>query len=106
LNRGFFVTALGLFTTEEWAPLSVRSSWKGLALVAHCWLVLVWLILLGRAQVPAQFVTPAWESAWPWIMGAGQVLAWFAVIYGVARGAVVLYDSRRFFASVEGSTKG
>ncbi|MBQ1542386.1 MAG: fatty acid desaturase family protein [Caulobacteraceae bacterium] len=25
------------FTPEEWAPLSARSSWKGLALVAHCW---------------------------------------------------------------------
>ena len=25
------------FTPEEWAPLSARSSWMGLALVAHCW---------------------------------------------------------------------
>jgi fatty acid desaturase len=25
------------FTPEEWAKLSPRSSWKGLALVAHCW---------------------------------------------------------------------
>src|SRR5580658_7091338 len=28
------------FTTEEWAPISARSSWKGLALVAHCWAVI------------------------------------------------------------------
>jgi fatty acid desaturase len=25
------------FTPEEWAKLTPRSSWKGLALVAHCW---------------------------------------------------------------------
>ena len=25
------------FTAEEWATLTPRSSWKGLALVAHCW---------------------------------------------------------------------
>src|SRR5471030_211848 len=29
------------FTAEEWAPLTARSSWKGLALVAHCWLVIL-----------------------------------------------------------------
>ncbi|MDQ2861694.1 MAG: fatty acid desaturase, partial [Pseudomonadota bacterium] len=29
------------FTAQDWAPLPVRSSWKGLALVAHCWLVIV-----------------------------------------------------------------
>lgn len=28
------------FTPQEWAPLAARSSWKGLALVAHCWLVI------------------------------------------------------------------
>jgi len=28
------------FTADEWAPLPVRSSWKGLALVAHGWLVI------------------------------------------------------------------
>jgi fatty acid desaturase len=28
------------FTPEEWAPISARSSWKGLALVAHCWAVI------------------------------------------------------------------
>ncbi|MEO8812063.1 MAG: fatty acid desaturase, partial [Caulobacteraceae bacterium] len=29
------------FAAEEWAPLAGRSSWKGLALVAHCWTVIV-----------------------------------------------------------------
>jgi fatty acid desaturase len=28
------------FTAEAWAPLTARSSWKGLALLAHCWLVI------------------------------------------------------------------
>jgi len=28
------------FTAEEWAPFTVRSSWKGLVLVAHGWLVI------------------------------------------------------------------
>jgi fatty acid desaturase len=28
------------FTTEEWARLSVRSTWRGLALVAHAWIVI------------------------------------------------------------------
>ncbi|MFZ6644906.1 fatty acid desaturase family protein [Undibacterium sp. TJN25] len=28
------------FTAEEWAMLTGRSSWKGLLLVAHCWLVI------------------------------------------------------------------
>ncbi len=47
------------FTPEEWAPLSARSSWKGLALVAHCWIVIglamamaiVWPITLPLAVV-------------------------------------------------------
>jgi fatty acid desaturase len=29
------------FTTEEWAPLSHKSSWKGLALIAHAWAVIL-----------------------------------------------------------------
>ncbi|MBA3810124.1 MAG: fatty acid desaturase family protein [Caulobacteraceae bacterium] len=28
------------FTADEWAPLAARSSWRGLALVAHCWAVI------------------------------------------------------------------
>ena len=30
-----------LFTPEEWAPLSARSRWRGLALVAHAWAVIL-----------------------------------------------------------------
>ena len=45
------------FTPEEWAPLTARSSWKGLALVAHAWGVIalaaaaatVWPVLIPLA---------------------------------------------------------
>ena len=30
-----------LFTPAEWAPLSARSGWMGIALVAHAWIVIV-----------------------------------------------------------------
>jgi hypothetical protein len=29
------------FSPEEWAPLVRRSSWKGLALIAHAWIVIL-----------------------------------------------------------------
>jgi fatty acid desaturase len=35
------------FTDAEWASLSARSSWKGLALVAHCWAVIGAAMLMG-----------------------------------------------------------
>ena len=35
------------FTPKEWGVLSARSQWKGLALVAHCWLVIGVAIYLG-----------------------------------------------------------
>ena len=40
------------FTPEEWAPLSARSSWKGLALVAHCWAVigLMWAMTIAATH--------------------------------------------------------
>jgi len=28
------------FTAEEWRPFAARSSWRGVALVAHCWMVI------------------------------------------------------------------
>jgi len=34
------VNPKNVFAPDEWAPLAARSSWKGLALVAHCWLVI------------------------------------------------------------------
>jgi fatty acid desaturase len=46
------------FTPEEWAPLSARSSWKGLALVAHCWAVigLAWAGVIAASV----YVGPFW----------------------------------------------
>ncbi len=35
------------FTAQEWAALTERSSWKGLLLVAHCWLVIGAAMLVG-----------------------------------------------------------
>ena len=35
------------FSTQEWALLSARSSWKGMALVAHCWLVIAGAMAIG-----------------------------------------------------------
>ena len=35
------------FTAEDWARLNRRSSWRGLALVAHCWIVIAAAVALG-----------------------------------------------------------
>jgi fatty acid desaturase len=35
------------FTAQEWTVLSARSSWRGLALVVHCWLVIGTAIAFG-----------------------------------------------------------
>jgi fatty acid desaturase len=35
------------FSAEEWTRLSGHSSWKGLALVAHCWLVIAAAFAMG-----------------------------------------------------------
>ena len=35
------------FSADEWAALSTRSSWKGLLLVVHCWLVIGVAMLAG-----------------------------------------------------------
>jgi len=35
------------FSPDEWAMLSARSSWKGIALVVHCWLVIAASMALG-----------------------------------------------------------
>ncbi len=34
------VQAENFFSPDEWKALSARSSWKGIAVVAHCWLVI------------------------------------------------------------------
>ncbi len=43
------------FTAEEWAPLSARSSWKGAALIAHAWA----MIIAAGAMVVVWPVHPA-----------------------------------------------
>ncbi len=45
------------FSPEEWAPLARRSSWKGLALVAHAWLV------IGLAMAAAVAAPGWWKLA-------------------------------------------
>ena len=43
------------FTEAEWAPLSARSRWKGLALVGHAWAV---ILLAGAAAVVWPILIP------------------------------------------------
>ena len=43
------------FSPEEWRALSGRSSWKGLALVAHCWLTIAAAMAMG-VMWPAMIV--------------------------------------------------
>lgn len=35
------------FNTEEWATLSARSNWKGIAVIVHCWVVIGLAIVVG-----------------------------------------------------------
>lgn len=41
------VSPKDFFTPDEWAPISARSSWTGLALVAHCWAVIGLAVAVG-----------------------------------------------------------
>jgi fatty acid desaturase len=54
------VSPKDFFTQQEWAPLSARSSWKGVALVAHAWAV----IGLASAMV----------IIWPFTLPLGVVI--------------------------------
>jgi len=54
------------FTTDDWAPLAARSSWKGLALLVHCWAV------IGAATVMA-IVWPITIPLAVMIIGARQL---------------------------------
>jgi fatty acid desaturase len=43
------------FSPEEWARVSARSSWKGIALVIHCWVVIglaIWVGVLWPITIP------------------------------------------------------
>eukprot|EP01041_Mallomonas_annulata_P036515 gene36514-59643_t len=37
------------FSTEEWAPLARKSGWKGPALIAHAWLVILTAAAMAMA---------------------------------------------------------
>jgi fatty acid desaturase len=43
------VQAETFFEPDEWKALSARSSWKGIAVVAHCWLVIGAAMAVGIA---------------------------------------------------------
>lgn len=48
------------FSQTEWADLTARSSWRGIALVAHCWLCIALVMACG--------------ARWPWTIPAGVLL--------------------------------
>jgi fatty acid desaturase len=68
------------FSAEEWAPLAARSSWKGLALVAHCWAV------IGAAMLMA-IVWPLTLPLAVMIIGARQ-LGLAILLHDAAHGAL------------------
>ena len=77
--------AQDFFSTEEWAALTARSSWKGLWLVAHCWAV------IGAAMV----VGAVWPLAIPLavlVIGTRQ-LGLFVLMHDAAH--AVLHRDRR-----------
>lgn len=78
-----------------------RALYGGAKVVAFVWLILEYGLLIWREQDPALFAVQPWPDAFPSIHLLGQLLAWFAVLYGLVRGGVVLYDSRHFFLEEE-----
>lgn len=48
------------FTAEEWAALTARSGWKGIALVLHCWAVIGLVMACG--------------VLWPWTIPVGVMI--------------------------------
>ena len=69
-----------LFTPEEWAPLAARSSWKGLAQIAHAWIV---ILAAGAMAV-------VWPLALPlaWIIIGGRQLGLAILMHDAAHGAL------------------
>ena len=72
-----------------------RALYGGAKVVTFIYLILQYGFLLWAEQEPGRFT--GWEGAWPVIVGVGQALALFSVLYGLARGAVVLYDARDYY---------
>ena len=66
------------FTPDEWVMLSTRSSWKGIALVAHCWL----MIALSMA------VAVAWPITIPLmvLVNGNRQLGLFVLMHDAAHG--------------------
>ena len=73
------------FTTEEWTRLTERSRWKGLWLVAHCWLVIAGAMLVGMV----------WPLAIPLVivLVGNRQLGLFILMHDAAHGA--LHSNRR-----------
>ena len=68
------------FTPEEWAPLSRKSSWKGLALIAHAWAV---ILATGAATLAFPWLLPLAVM----IIGARQ-LGLAILMHDAAHGAL------------------
>ncbi len=68
------------FTPEEWAPLAQKSSWKGLALIAHAWAV---ILAAGAMAV-------IWPVTIPlaWIIIGGRQLGLAILMHDAAHGAL------------------
>ena len=72
-----------------------RALYGGAKVVAFVYLLIQYGLLLWVEQDPARFA--GWDARWPLIVGIGQGLALFSVLYGLARGAVVIYDARGYY---------
>ena len=68
------------FTSEEWGQLSARSSWKGLALVAHCWVTIALAIAMG-VMWPTTLVLAV-------MLIGNRQLGLFILMHDAAHGAV------------------
>lgn len=68
------------FTSEEWGQLSARSSWKGLALVAHCWVTIALAIAMG-VMWPVTLVLAV-------MLIGNRQLGLFILMHDAAHGAV------------------
>ena len=62
------VSPKDFFSDQEWAPLSARSSWKGLALVAHAWAA-----ILATGAVAVIWPNPLTITLAVMIIGARQL---------------------------------
>ena len=74
------VSPRDFFTSEEWAPFAQRSRWRGLALVAHCWAL---ILAAGVAAVVWPITIPLTIM----IIGARQ-LGLAILLHDAAHGAL------------------